>query len=579
MKKSIIKCATSLALSVGVLLSALIFSANAESKSTVQKWDFTKFEDYSYMNQKDGGHDAILSSDGNISMGCSNKYWNQQHDLKIENGKITQTDLNRWGSGIEFIMNFKLSSNLTKGQTYTFATDLCKTGAWPRVCLYYTDKISNGYNGDSNDHVTVPSGAIQLYKADGGENINNFAVTFTASENMNAGGYLNLRFKTGERDIVSTISSAELYKTVKDTPVTNTWDFSKFDNISHAKYEEYGAILSKDGNISTGVKEGEAYWNRFHVLDIKDGKLSQEDDGHSANHCEFIVNFKLTEDLKVGQKYIFKSDLKTTGAWVRPALYYTAAVSNSVNGESNEDVYIPTGAIKLYQFETKDGVTSAQLNNFTVEITPTEDLKAGGWLNLRYKTGGRAVTTTISKAALIENTDETLVSDNISLLGGAQVRFDKPTGLRFITQVKTSVVTELESLGATDIKFGTLIVPEDYLTASGAPEFTKASLTSANKKFLDIAYTGDTVAEGENDYFEMKAAIVNIYETNYKRNFAARAYVSYKIGDNEYTTYSDYNLVDNSRSVNYVATKLMADTEEYGKLSNTQKANVEAFTK
>ena len=575
MKKSIIKCATSLALSVGVLLSALIFSANAESKSTVQKWDFTKFEDYSYMNQKDGGHDAILSSDGNISMGCSNKYWNQQHDLKIENGKITQTDLNRWGSGIEFIMNFKLSSNLTKGQTYTFATDLCKTGDWPRVCLYYTDKISNGYNGDSNDHVTVPSGAIQLYKADGGENINNFAVTFTASENMNAGGYLNLRFKTGERDIVSTISSAELYKTLKDTPVTNTWDFTKLIDYSYMNQKDGGhdAVLSSDGNISTGTNN--KYWNQFHDLKIENGKLTQTEIEYDNNAIEFVMNFKLSKDLQEGRSYTFKTDLITTG-YVRPCLYYTADKSFAPNWDSSEYVTVPTGGIELYRIT---GSNAKPLNNLSVTFTAMDGMKAGGWLNLRFKTKALVNVTTISKAALIENTDETLVSDNISLLGGAQVRFDTPTGLRFITQVKTSVVTELEGLGATDIKFGTLIVPEDYLTASGAPEFTKASLTSANKKFLDIAYRGNPVAEGENDYFEMKAAIVNIYKTNYKRNFAARAYVSYKIGDNEYTTYSDYNLVDNSRSVNYVATKLMADTEEYGKLSDTQKANVEAFTK
>lgn len=309
-------------------------------------------------------------------------------------------------------------------------------------------------------------------------------------------------------------------------------------------------------------------------MKIENGKLTQTEIKYGNNGIEFVMNFKLSKDLQEGRSYTFKTDLITTGDYVRPCLYYTADKSFAPNWDSSEDVTVPTGGIELYRIKG----SAMPLNNLSVTFTAMDGMKAGGWLNLRFKTG-RDIVTTISKAALIENTDETLVSDNISLLDGAQVRFDTPTGLRFITQVKTSVVTELESLGATDIKFGTLIVPEDYLTASGAPEFTKASLTSANKKFLDIAYKGDTVAEGENDYFEMKAAIVNIYKTNYKRNFAARAYVSYKIGDNEYTTYSDYNLVDNSRSVNYVATKLMADTEEYGKLSDTQKANVEAFTK
>ena len=581
MKKSIIKSATSLILCVGVLLSAMIFSANAESKSTVQKWDFTKFEDISHAKGDEYG--AILSKDGNISTGVKEgeKYWNKFHVLDIKDGKLNQEDYNYSASHREFIVNFKLTDDLKSGQKYIFKSDIKTTGDWVRPALYYTADVSNSVNGTSNDDVNIPAGAIKLYQFETkgdvtSTQLNNFTVEIAPTEDLKAGGWLNLRYKTGGRTVTTSISSAELYKTAKETPVANAWDFSKFDNISHAKGDEYGAILSKDGNISTGVKEGEKYWNKFHVLDIKDGKLNQEDYNYSASHREFIVNFKLTDDLKSGQKYIFKSDIKTTGDWVRPALYYTADVSNSVNGTSNDDVNIPAGAIKLYQFETKGDVTSTQLNNFTVEIAPTEDLKAGGWLNLRYKTGGRNVTTTISKAAIIENTDETLVSNSISLLNGAQVRYDEPTGLRFVTNVNTSVETELTSLGATDIKYGTLIVPKDYLADT---EFTKKAFADKNKTILDIEYTGDKAqkGEGENTYFEMKAAIVNIKTGNYKREFVARAYVTYKIGETEYTTYSDYNLVDNSRSVNFVANKLINDKTEFEKLSNERQENVRNF--
>ncbi len=581
MKKSIIKSATSLILCVGVLLSAMIFSANAESKSTVQKWDFTKFEDYSFTHTEkdvvDGGHDAILSSDGNISLGCSNKYWNQQHDLKIENGKITQTDLNKWGSGIEFIMNFKLSSNLTEGQTYTFATDLCKTGAWPRVCLYYTDKISNGYNDDSNDHVTVPSDAIQLYKAEGGEDVKNFTVTFKASANMNAGGYLNLRFKTGSRDIVSSISSVELYKTAKETPVANAWDFTKFGDYSYTRKTNTGltdnghaAIVSSDENISIGTNN--VYWNQYHDLKIENGKLTQTEIKFDNSGVEFVINFKLTQDLLTGSEYTFKTDLATSNDYVKPALYYSEKISNSPNWDSNEDVTVPSNAMKLYQ-KTGDALPQ---KDFSVTFTATADMKAGGWLNLRYKTGGRDTVSTISKASLIESTDETLVSGGIKLLDGAQVRYDEPTGLRFITNVNTSVETELTSLGATDIKYGTLIVPKDYLEDT---EFTKKAFAEKGTNILDIEYTGDKAqkGEGENTYFEMKAAIVNIKAGNYKREFVARAYVTYKIGETEYTTYSDYNLVDNSRSVNFVANKLINDKTEFDKLNETRQNNVKKF--
>ena len=359
-------------------------------------------------------------------------------------------------------------------------------------------------------------------------------------------------------------ASAESKSTVQK------WDFTKFDNFTYeyAGKDGHAACVSKDGNISLGMQSGQSWWNLGHSLTIENGSVTQTEKAYSNQAIEFVLNFKLTEDLIEGAEYTFTTNLCTKNAPVRPALFYTTAINNNPNWDSWTDVTVPDTAQSLY-VATKD----EYVTNFTATFTATADMKKDGWLNLRYKTSNKDTITTVSSAALVEKTaDETYVSDAVALLPGAQVRYNAPTGLRFITRVNTSLVTELETVGATNIHYGTLIVPEDYLIDT---EFTKAAL--AGKTILDIEYSGQAVAEESKDYFEMKAAIVNIKESNYARKFVARAYVTYTIGGQEYTTYSDYNLVDNSRSVQFVAGALMDDTEAYNALTETQRQSVAKF--
>ncbi len=134
---------------------------------------------------------------------------------------------------------------------------------------------------------------------------------------------------------------------------------------------------------------------------------------------------------------------------------------------------------------------------------------------------------------------------------GASIRLTKgTTGMRF-----TTTFDEIE--GAT---YGTIIVPARYL--ANLNSFTLEALVAAGLDYLNIeANEGIDVADGK---VTIRAAITNIDPTNYTTAFAAIAYA--KVGDTYY--YTAFDLADNARTVDYVATEALDDlkdskTDEY----------------
>ena len=128
---------------------------------------------------------------------------------------------------------------------------------------------------------------------------------------------------------------------------------------------------------------------------------------------------------------------------------------------------------------------------------------------------------------------------------GASIRITKgSTGMRF-----TTTFDEIE--GAT---YGTVIVPASYL--ANLNSFTLEALVAANLKYLNIvADQGVDVADGK---VTIRAAITNIDPANYTTAFAAIAYV--KVGDTYY--YTAFDLEDNARTVDFVATEALDDLKE-----------------
>jgi len=140
----------------------------------------------------------------------------------------------------------------------------------------------------------------------------------------------------------------------------------------------------------------------------------------------------------------------------------------------------------------------------------------------------------------------------------ASVRFTEgSTGMRFKSTVSKSAYDALiAKYGYSNVTFGTLIAPIDYVAAAG--EFTKTALDAKNpnngKNYLDIR-TNKAYAEDGTNYIFL-GSIANIKEVNYDRDFAAIGYVEYTDGVNTYVVYSDAYAV---RSVEEVATMALND--------------------
>lgn len=173
-----------------------------------------------------------------------------------------------------------------------------------------------------------------------------------------------------------------------------------------------------------------------------------------------------------------------------------------------------------------------------------------------------------------KETDITFIDEvSVDVLTGAAVRYGQPTGLRFITNING--LDGLAAINATYQAY-TMIAPIDYVNAVGT--FTKEAFDAADKTYLNIALEKDAYIGNGVDLPAVplyNAAIVNIKEGNYDRNFAARSYVviTYADGNTE-TIYSDFSETDNVRSVKYVAQECLA-TNDYD--NDNQKAILEGF--
>ncbi len=164
----------------------------------------------------------------------------------------------------------------------------------------------------------------------------------------------------------------------------------------------------------------------------------------------------------------------------------------------------------------------------------------------------------------------------ISMTDGAGVRIiEGSNGLRFVSIVTAEAIAYLESMGATNVKYGTLIAPADVVAQ--ARTFTLADLKAAGLPYLDIEAKDGLVARPSGGYY-IRAAITNIKEGNYDREFAAVGYITYTLEVNgeavTFTVYTSYRDNKNARSIEQVARLALRDGNGY---SAAQQAVLEMF--
>ncbi len=161
----------------------------------------------------------------------------------------------------------------------------------------------------------------------------------------------------------------------------------------------------------------------------------------------------------------------------------------------------------------------------------------------------------------------------ISTEQSTSMRLSAPGGLRFATKIlDKQAFDELFALvgnGLKSVKFGTLIVPEDYLTDGVV--LTKESLTAAGKNYLDVEATYDKYYEYDKDAAttHFVGSIVNILQKNVARNFAATGYLEVTLASG--MVYNYYSDVTYAASVKGTANKVLENSNTSSWSTSSQK--------
>lgn len=221
-----------------------------------------------------------------------------------------------------------------------------------------------------------------------------------------------------------------------------------------------------------------------------------------------------------------------------------------------------TGKMLVKNASVKDEA-SATIDGETVTVTDGKitlgDAQYGYYCNGKmYKAG--------SEVEVAEDMAFTSVKElNITMAQGAGIRYIGDTGLRF----QATITSDNDEVIASDaITEGTLITTSDIYSDGKNGELT---LTYSKTK-LNIVNSG---------WFNNQAgvycgSICKIAESNYKREFVARAYVTINYADGTSATTYSSNMAP-SRSIQKVAQLLIEDN--YGGISEEYHSVIDNFAK
>lgn len=146
---------------------------------------------------------------------------------------------------------------------------------------------------------------------------------------------------------------------------------------------------------------------------------------------------------------------------------------------------------------------------------------------------------------------------------GASIRLDKTApGIRFTGKVDKAIYDQMISTYQ-NVSVGILIIPKDYLCDLG--EFTFKAILSSGKTYLDIPALmwNNPLTIQKDGYYGYSCAMVDVKETNIRREFCAISYLKYTDNGIENVIYSEYEQSSHCRSIYSVANKLMEYIDYY----------------
>ena len=147
--------------------------------------------------------------------------------------------------------------------------------------------------------------------------------------------------------------------------------------------------------------------------------------------------------------------------------------------------------------------------------------------------------------------------DVVSIKEGASVRLSgTSSGIRFSGAVDKNVYEKFEN-EYSNVCAGIVIIPKVYY--DDLTDFTFAELDKEKMVRLDIVAEkwNNTKSLDTDGFYGFNCAMINIKKANIVQKFCARAYLRYTENGVVKYVYSDFNVVDNVRSIQEVAKSVM----------------------
>lgn len=190
--------------------------------------------------------------------------------------------------------------------------------------------------------------------------------------------------------------------------------------------------------------------------------------------------------------------------------------------------------------------------------------------------------------------------DNLPKFVGSAVRLVSGSyGIRFTSNVSRNFLATIDSVkdDGTELSYGTIIVPKDHVDGKGITYITEESLRGAGLKagestgYMKIE-GADGVTKNADGSVTIRAALINLYASNYKREFYAVSYVSYVRNGHNVVVYG-LSQTDDARSIAGVAAAALADVKNekkgaykyavsggnYSPYTDAQRLILEGYTK
>ncbi len=157
---------------------------------------------------------------------------------------------------------------------------------------------------------------------------------------------------------------------------------------------------------------------------------------------------------------------------------------------------------------------------------------------------------------------------------GASISLQKGiTSIRFLGRVdKAFYDAHIDNF----ISVGIVFAPTNAVLNAG--EFTIDALGARNSEVLFAKNWNNQGSIDTDGYYEFACKMENMHAKEALTfSLSARAFIKISINGKDKYIYADFNLEDNSRSVQKVAQNLKADTENYLKYDDVQRAIIDAY--